>query len=76
LLEVSLCLQPVDPCAIVRACRIDAVAREMIKQGEETLQGLLHRELSSRHDHDDDGWRDVVMPPRGMICGKPERLFS
>jgi phage head maturation protease len=74
LLEVSLCLQPVDPCAIVRACSIDAVAREMVQQGEATLQRLLHP-ASIRPDQDDDGLREIVMLPRDMIYyGKPERI--
>jgi hypothetical protein len=48
----------------------------MVQQGEATLQRLLHPELSSRLEHDDDGWRDVVMQPRHMLhFGKPERLF-
>ena len=74
--EVSLCLQPVDPDAIVRACSEAAVNREMIKQGEETLQRLLHPESSSRHDQDDGGplLRTIIPGRETILHGAPERI--
>ena len=75
--EVSLCLQPVDPSAIVRACSIDAVYQEMTKQVEETVQRLLHPESPSRHDHDDGGpLLRTIMPGRETILhGAPEQIM-
>jgi hypothetical protein len=70
--EVSLCSVPVDPGAIVRASSETGVYREMIRQGEETLQRLLHPE------HDQDHGRPLlrtIMPGRETILhGAPERI--
>jgi hypothetical protein len=71
--EISLCLQPVDPCAIVRACSIDAVYREMTKQVDETVQRLLHPESPSQHD---GSLLRTIIPGRETILhGAPEQIL-
>jgi hypothetical protein len=67
--EVSLCTSGIDPGAIVRACSIDAVTRQMVQQGEAALQRLLHQDESGG-----PLLRTIIPGRETILHGAPERI--
>jgi hypothetical protein len=71
--EVSLTAMPADCGAIVRACSLEAMAWQVIRDGEETLQRILHQD---RHGIGDVGnlWQRIMADRKLIHYGAPELI--
>jgi phage head maturation protease len=74
LLEVSLCAMPADRGAIVRACSLEAMAWQIIREGEETLHRILRPD---RHGVGDVGnmWQRILADRKLVHYGTPGEIL-
>jgi phage head maturation protease len=71
--EISVTAMPADAGAFVRACSLEAVAWQMIRDGEETLHRILRQD---RHGIGDVGnmWQRIMADRKLVHYGAPESI--